>query len=92
MPKAENIGVVRLLLTACGYLLGCFVVLLMMNTASFRRLGVANTFASFLFTLTVLAMLHFSSANPLSIVLPALGYLLTVYFVMMLMSTGASDT
>ncbi|MEM9945336.1 MAG: hypothetical protein AAF810_04655 [Cyanobacteria bacterium P01_D01_bin.36] len=39
------------------------------------------------------AMLHhFSAANPLAIVIPALGYLLVVYIVMMLMSTGASDT
>ncbi|MGB3786952.1 MAG: hypothetical protein WA949_03010 [Phormidesmis sp.] len=42
--------------------------------------------------LVVLAMLHFSSANPIAIVLPASVYLFVVYLFMMFMSAGASDT
>ncbi|MEL6471466.1 MAG: hypothetical protein AAFQ74_17205 [Cyanobacteria bacterium J06623_4] len=45
-----------------------------------------------MFTLSVLAMLHFFNADPIVIVLPALGYLLVVYLVMMFMSAGTSDT
>ncbi|MEO1623273.1 MAG: hypothetical protein AAFU53_19870 [Cyanobacteria bacterium J06632_3] len=46
------------------------------------------------FSFAVPAMPHFplSSSDPIVIIVPALGYLLVVYFVMMLMSAGTSDT
>ncbi len=53
---------------------------------------VALRFDAFDVLLVVLAMLHFSSANPIAIVLPASVYLFVVYLFMMFMSAGASDT
>ncbi len=56
------------------------------------RIKIAPRFDALDVLLFVLAMLHFSSANPLAIVLPASVYLFVVYLFMMFMSAGASDT
>ena len=49
-----------------------------------------SLFSCLFFSLAA-AMPNFSFASPIAIVLPALGYLLTVYFVMMWMSSRTSD-